>query len=251
MILVLLSFFSVPLEGSGDAFIGYYPTHDTLYNIDVSMWIRSYLIRINGRIDFFAQYSSYLEMAEQEGKVIFDPAFSTYSIIMGFQYKHAVYFSFYLDHWCRHLIDRELEEGKAVFNAVNFEVSNIKDLSYRFSENYYFRADYIFYPQGIFVDWLNSKPYYRHRFMLSAGRKLNSFFLASVELEYTVSNDDPREIYYLVCPEIRFFKGKENGTFYSYLKYYMKAKGPLRSPENKIFFGIGYYFNTPCRMSTK
>ena len=36
MIFVLLSFFSVPLEGSGDAFLGYYPTEDTLYNVDVS-----------------------------------------------------------------------------------------------------------------------------------------------------------------------------------------------------------------------
>jgi hypothetical protein len=251
MILILLSFFSAPLEGSGDAYLGYYPTRDTLYNIDVSMWVRSYIVRMNSRVDFFAQYSSYLEMAEQQGKVVFDPAFSTYSIIVGFQYSNKFYFSFYLDHWCRHLIDRELEEGKAVFNALNFEFSNIKDLSYRFLEDYYFRADYVFYPQGIFVDWLNSKSYYRHRIMLSAGKKLNSFCMASFELEYTVSNDNPRQTYYLVCPEISIFKGKKNGTFYSFLKYNIKAKGPLRSPENKIFFGIGYYFNTPCRMPAK
>jgi len=249
MILVLISFFSVPLEGSGDVFLGYYPTHDTLYNSDVSIWIRAYLIRMNETVDFFAQYSSYLEMAERKGKVIFDPAFSTYSLVIGFQYTRKFYFSFYLDHWCRHIIDRELEEGKAVFNALYFEFSNIKDLSYRFSKDCYFKADYVFYPQGIFVDWLNSKPYYRHRIMLSAGKKLNSFSLASVELEYTVSNDDPRQIYHLVCPEINFFSQKKNGTFYSFFKYYMKAKGPLRSPESKIFFGIGYYFNTPCRMS--
>ena len=249
MILVLLSFFSFPFEGSGDVFLGYYPTHDTLYNIDVSMCMRAYLIRINNTIDFFAQYSSYLEMAEQKGKVVFDPAFTVHSLILGFQYNKKFYFSFYLDHWCRHIIDRELEEGKVVFNALYFEFSNIKDHSYRFSEDYCFRADYIFYPQGIIVDWLNSRPYYRHRFMLYTGKKLNSFTLASLELEYTVSNDDPRQIYYLVCPEINFFKRKENGTFYSFLKYYMKAKGPLRSPENKIFFGIGYCFNTPCRMS--
>jgi hypothetical protein len=249
MILVLLSFFSAPLEGSGDVFLGYYPTQDTLYNTDVSMWIRSYLIRMNETIDFFVQYSSYLEMAEQKGKVVLDPAFTTYSLIIGLQYVDKFYFSFYLDHWCRHLIDRELEEGKAVFNALYFEFSTIKDHSYRFSESYYFRANYVFYPQGIFVDWLNSKPYYRHRIILFAGRKFNSFSLASVELEYTLSNDNPRQVYYLVCPEINFFSRKKNGTFYSFFKYYLKAKGPLRSPENKMFFGVGYYFNTPCRMS--
>jgi hypothetical protein len=247
MIIILLSFFSTPLEGSGDASLGYYPTQDTLYNSDVSIWVRSYLIRMNGTIDFFAQYSSSLEMAEQKGKVVFDPAFAVYSIIIGCQYTRKFYFSFYLDHWCRHIIDRELEEGKAVFNALYFEFSNIKDLSYRLSKNYYFRADYIFYPQGIFVDWLNSKPYYRHRFMLSAGRKLSSFSQASVELEYTLSNDNPRQTYYLVCPEINFFREKNPGTFYLFFKYYLKAKGPMRSPEGKLFLGIGYYFNNPCK----
>ena len=249
MIFIILSFFSAPFEGSTDAFLGYYPTQDTLYNVDVSVWIRSYLIRMNDNIDFFAQYSSYLEMAEQQGKVVFDPAFSVHSIILGFQYTRKFYFSFYLDHWCRHIIDKQLEEGKVVFNALYFEFSNIKDASYRLSEDYYYKADYIFYPQGIVVDWLNSKPYYRHRLILSAGKKFNSFSQASIELEFTVSNDNPRETYYLICPEINFFKREKTGTFYSFFKYYLKAKGPLRSPEGKLFFGIGYSFNTPCKIS--
>lgn len=247
MIFVLLSFFSVPLEGSGDVFLGYYPTRDTLYNVDVSIWVRAYLIRIKGDFDFFAQYSSYLEMAEQEGSVVFDPAFTVHSIILGFQFNRNFYLSFYLDHWCRHLVDRELEEGKVVFNALNFEFSNIKDPTQRFSEDFYFITDYIFYPQGIFVDWLNSKPYYRHRFMLDAGKKLNSFSQVSIELEYTVSNDNPRQTYYLICPGINFFEQRKNRTFYSFFKYYLKAKGPLRSPEQKLFFGIGFSFNSPCK----
>jgi hypothetical protein len=240
MIFVLLSFFSVPLEGSGDVFVGYYPSRDTLYNVDVSMWVRAYLVRIKGDLDFFAQYSSYLEMAEQEGKVIFDPAFTVHSIILGFQYVGNFYYSFYLDHWCRHLVDRELEEGKVVFNALNFEFSNIKDPTQRFSEDFYFLADYIFYPQGIFVDWLNSRPYYRHRFILDVGKKINSYSQVSIELEYTLSNDNPRQTYYLICPEVNFFKQEDNRTFYSFFKYYFKAKGPLRSPEQKLFFGIGF-----------
>lgn len=240
MIFILLSFFSVPLEGSGDVSLGYYPTRDTLYNVDVSMWVRAYLFRIKEDFDFFAQYSSYLEMAEQEGKVIFDPSFTVHSIILGFQYHKNMYFSFYLDHWCRHLVDRELEEGKVVFNALNFVFSNIKDPTQRFSEDFYFSTDYIFYPQGIFVDWLNSKPYYRHRFLLEAGKKLNSFSQVSIELEYTLSNDNPRQTYYLICPGIDFFKQKNNRIFYAFLKYYFKAKGPLRSPDQKLFFGIGF-----------
>lgn len=247
MILVLLSFFSSPLKGTGDLFLGYYPTRDTLYNVDVSIWVRSYLIRMNDAVDFFAQYSSYLEMAEQEGKVILDPAFSSYSIIIGFQYTRTYYFSFYLDHWCRHIIDKELEEGKVVFNALNFVFSNIKDVSFRFSKDFYFSSNYVFYPQGIVVDWLNAKPYYRHQFIIEAGKKINSFSQASIKLEYTLSNDNPRQIYYLICPEISFFKNKNNRTFYSFLKYYLKAKGPLRSPEHKLFFGIGYSFSTPCK----
>ena len=247
MIVIILSFFAAPLEGSGDAFLGYYPTQDTLYNVDVSVWIRSYLIRMNETVDFFAQYSSYLEMAEQQGKVIFDPAFSVHSIILGFQYTRKFYFSFYLDHWCRHVIDRELEEGKVVFNALYFEFANIKDISYRFRKDYYIKADYVFYPQGVFVDWLNSRPYYRHRLMLSAGKQINSFSMASIELEYTLSNDNPRQKYYIICPGIDLFKRKETGTFYSFFKYYLKARGPLRSPESKFFLGIGYSFNTPCK----
>lgn len=247
MIFILFSFFSVPLESSGDLFVGHYPTQDTLYNVDVSMWTRAYLIRIKEDFDFFIQYSSYLEMAEQKGKVVFDPAFTCHSIILGLQYTRKLFFSFYIDHWCRHLIDKELEEGKVVFNALNFELSNIRDDSRRFSKDYFFRAGYIFYPQGIVVDWLNSKPYYRHRFILSAGKKLNSFSQASLELEYTLSNDEPREVYYLICPEIDFFKTSKNNTLYAFFKYYLKAKGPLRSPEQKLFFGIGYSFGSPCK----
>lgn len=247
MIFIILSLFSAPLEGSGDAFLGYYPTQDTLYNVDVSIWMRSYLFRLNDNIDFFAQYSSYLEMAEQQGKVIFDPAFSTHSIILGFQYTRKFYFSFYLDHWCRHIIDRELEEGKVVFNALYFEFTNIKDQTFRFTEDYYFRTDYVFYPQGIIVDWLNSKPYYRHRLIIEAGKKINSLSQASIELEYTLSNDNPKQTYYLICPGINFFKKDKNRTLYSFFKYYLKAKGPLRSPEHKLFFGIGYSFDTPCK----
>ncbi len=245
MIFILLSFFSAPLKGSGETFVGYYPTSDTIYNTDVSIGMRTYLIRIKGETDFFAQYSSYLEMAQQEGKVIFDPAFSSYSIILGFQYSKTFYFSFYLDHWCRHLIDRELEGGKVVFNALNFVFSNIKDPAYRFSEDFYFSGNYIFYPQGIFVDWLNSRPYYRHQLIIEAGKKFNSFSQGSIKLEYTLSNDNPRQVYYLICPEINFFKKGKNRTFYSFFKYYLKAKGPLRSPEQKLFFGIGYSFYTP------
>ena len=247
MIFVLLSFLSAPLEGSGDLFVGYYPTRDTLYNVDVSIWARVNLIRIKEDVDFFVQYSSYLEMAEQEAKVIFDPAFATYSIVLGFQYARDFYFTFYLDHWCRHLIDRELDEGKVVFNALNFVFSNVKDPTQRFSEDFYFRGNYIFYPQGIFVDWLNSKPYYRNRFIIETGKKISSFSQLSLNLEYTLSNDSPREIYYLVCPEVAFFKEESSGTLYSFIKYYLKAKGPLRSPEKKLFFGIGYCFKSPCK----
>ena len=247
MIFILLSFFSAPLEGTADLFLGYYPTRDTLFNVDVSIKARSYLIRIKEDIDFFAQYSSYLEMAEQKGKVVFDPSFTTHSIILGFQYMKTFYYSFFLDHWCRHLIDRELEEGKVVFNALNFEFSNVKDPTRNFSEDYYFSGCYLFYPQGIIVDWLNSKPYYRHRFMLSAGKKINSVSRAGIELEYTLSNDVPKQTYYTICPGIDFFKQNESGTLYSFFKYYLKAKGSLRSAEQKLFFGIGYTFNSPCK----
>jgi hypothetical protein len=247
MIFILLSFLSVPLEGSGEAFIGYYPTPDTMYNTDVSLWMRASLVRIKEKTDFFAQYSSYLEMAAQEGKVIFDPAFSSYSFVFGFQYTGTYFFSLYVDHSCRHLIDRDLEEGKVVFNALNFVFSNIKDPTYRFSQDLYYSGSYIFYPQGIFVDWLNSKPYYRYRFIIEGGKKIWSFSQLSLGLEYTVSNDVPHKVYYQVYPEIEFFKRNKSGTFYAFIKYYLKAKGPLRSPEKLLFLGTGYSFDTPCK----
>jgi hypothetical protein len=247
MILILLSFFSFPLEGSVDMFLGYYPTMDTSLNVDASMWGRAYLIRIKGDLDFFAQYSSYLEMAEQQENVVFDPAFAIYSIKLGFQYTKNFYFSLYLDHWCRHFIDRDLEEGKATFNSLNFNFSNIREPTRRFSEDFYFSTYYIFYPQEIFVDWFNSKPYYRHRVILDAGKRINSYSQVSIGLEYTVSNDNPRRTYYFLCPGIDFFKQKSNRTFYAFIKFYLKAKGPFRSPEQKLFFGIGYSFNSHCK----
>lgn len=246
MIFIIFSFLSTPLKASGETFLGYYPTIDTLYNVDASIWMRSYLLKLKERGVFFLQYSSYLEMGEQRGEVVLDPAFSSYSLVFGLQYTSTFFFSLYLDHYCRHLIDRELEEGKAVFNALNFVFSNIKDISHRFSKDLYFRSDYMFYPQGILVDYLNSKPYYRHRFILEVGKKMNTFSQLSLELEYTLSNDNPREIYYLMAPEICFFKNKGNRTLYAFIKYYLKAKGPLRAPEQLFFFGLGYSFNMPC-----
>jgi hypothetical protein len=248
MIFILLSFFSVPLEGSADLFLGYYLPGDTIFNVDVSIRARVNLIRIKNEFDFFTQYSSYLEMIKlDEAKVIFHPSFTTHSIILGLQYTKTFCFSFFLDHWCRHLIDKEFVGRRIVFNALNFEFSNKKDPAYRFSEDYYFSGNYIFYPQGIVVDWLNSKPYYRHRFIFFAGKRINSLTRVAIELEYTLSNDNPKQTYYIICPEIDFFKQKESGTFYSFFKYYLKAKSPLRSPEQKLLFGLGYSFYSPCK----
>jgi len=247
MIFILFSFFSAPLEGTADLFLGYYPPGDTVFNVDVSIKARVYLIRLKEKFDLFTQYSSYLEMSEQVGNIIFNPSFTTHSIILGFQYTKTFCFSFFWDHWCRHLIDRELRGKKVVFNSLNFEFSNIKDPVRRFSKKDYFDFNYIFYPQTTIIDYLNSKPYYRHRLILSAGKRINYFARLAIELEYTLSNDDPHRTYYTVCPEIDFFKQKESGTFYSFFKYYLKARGPLRSPEQKLFFGIGYSFHSPCK----
>ncbi|MEO0294054.1 MAG: hypothetical protein ABIN61_07550 [candidate division WOR-3 bacterium] len=247
MILFLISFLSVPLEGNGEAFIGYYPSKDTLYNTDVSITICSYLLRFEDRLDFFGRYSSYLEMAEQEGKVVLDPYFASYSLVCGFVFKGSLFLSIYCDHSCRHIIDRKLEEGKVVFNSLNLGFSTIKDHSYRFGENHYLISNYIFYPQGIFVDWLNSRPFYRHRFLIEGGKKINSFTEISLFGEYTLSNDKPRKVYYMLAPEIEFFSFKGDRAFYAFIKYYLKAKGPLRSPETLFFFGIGYTFFTPCK----
>jgi len=242
MILLMLSFISLSLENSGDLFIGFYSGSDSLFNSDVSMWVRVNVLRIRNSTRFFIQYSTYLEMAEQKGKVTFDPAFANYSIIFGFQYYRGLYFSLYIDHYCRHQIDRELEEGKAVFNAGNFVLSNVSDPAHRFNKKNYFRGAYLFYPQGIFVDYLNSKHYYRHRFILDFGRNINSFTQLTIKTEYTLSNHTSRRKYYQIRPGIFLFKQVDNRTLYGFLHYYLTAKVPLRSPNRLLFLGFGFSF---------
>ncbi len=242
MILTLFSFFSLSLESSGNLYYGFYPTDDTLYNSDVSIWTRVTPIKIKEKTNFFIQYTTYLEMAEQKGKVILDPAYADYSLIFGFQYSGRFYLSFYINHYCRHPIDREEKNGRVVFNAENFIISNAKNSAYRFQKTVYFRGSYIFYPQGIIVDWLNSKPYYRHRFTMEFGKNINSFSQFALGSEYTLSNDNPRKIYYKIQPGIYIFKRKENQTLYTFIQYYIAAKGPFRSPSNLFFIGIGYSF---------
>lgn len=229
-------------DQSGKIYYGYYPGSDTLFNSDAFLTLNVDLFEITDGLDFFVEYSTLLEMAEQKGKVVLDPAFVTYSLIGGFRYSGNLYYSIYLDHYCRHIIDRDLEEGKAVFNAENYTISNVEFPFERYSEEFYFRLRYIFYPQGIIVDWLNSRQYYRHRFLLDISNNLTDYAELSLSTEYTISNEEPRNTYYEVKPGISFFY--ENGdrylTFFVY--YYLFSKRPLKSPANLFFTGIGFEF---------
>ncbi|MCK4422088.1 hypothetical protein KAW18_08920 [candidate division WOR-3 bacterium] len=242
MLIILISFISPSLNNSGDIFYGFYPWSDSSYNSDVSLWVRINLLEINAKTHFFLQYSTYLEMAEQKGKVVLDPAYAIYSIIGGFQYSTSLYFSSYIDHYCRHIIDRDLEDGKAVFNALNFVLSNVSNPAHRFNKDIYLRLAYLFYPQGIIVDWLNSKPYYRHRLFLDIGKKITPSIQLTLKTEYTLSNDEPRRKYHQIRPGVYLFHQKENQTIYIFFHYYLTAKDPLHSPNHLLLIGTGFSF---------
>ncbi|MCD6399474.1 hypothetical protein J7L85_01650 [candidate division WOR-3 bacterium] len=237
LFIILLDFYNpVP---HGGIFYGMYSGRDTLFNSDASIFIDVNLLQWRD-YKFFIKYSSYLEMAEQKGKVILDPKYATYSIIGGIRYFNKLYWAYYFDHYCRHLIDIDLQRGKVVFNAEIFEVSNLERLS--FNRDYYFSFRYMFYPQAIIVDWLNSRPYYRHRFIFDCKKNIYKGFFGGLNLEYTRSNDNPPITYYGIEPEIFYAVSRKSGELYLFMKYFYKIKDPLRSPEDLVFFGMGMIF---------
>lgn len=242
MFLFLLLSFSVDLESTGDLFYGYWTTGDTLLNSDVSFWTSIDLFEINESTDLFVRYSTYLEMATQKGKVVLDPLYSSYSLRFGLKYYNKLYFSFFIDHYCRHIIDRELQEGKVVFNAEHFVLSSAEKNIYRFREDLYYNFSYIFYPQGIIVDWLNSKPYYRHRFLFTIQKNIFPHLDVSLEGEYTLSNDVPRKVYHKIKPGIYSYLEKNNSVIYTFIHYYLSADDPLRPVDNVVFLGAGFSF---------
>jgi hypothetical protein len=78
-------------------------------------------------MSIFIKYSSHLEIAAQEAKVVFDLAFVSCSFVS-------------VDYSCR------FNEGKVVFNALDFLFSNIKDQTYLFREDAYFNGISLRYP---------------------------------------------------------------------------------------------------------
>lgn len=238
---LILSFFYNP---SGEIYYGFFTGRDTLYNSDayLSLLIDFYF---KDNLSFYVKYSSLLEMAEQIGRVFLDPMFATYSLIFGVKYKKYIWFDFYIDHYCRHYIDRDLEEGKVVFNAGFYSVRNYKNKVDKFKNNYAFNFTYAFYPDAIIVDWLNSRPFYRHRFLLNGFYKFYKFVYLENTIEYIISREEdnyPKRKFFKIVPQIGVFYSNEKGVFNLFIDYYFKIKDPLRSPEDLLFIGISFTF---------
>ena len=231
--------FTFPLYAEGEIYYGLFSGGDTLYNSDA--FLSTSVVLLERGAEFYVKYSTLLEMAEQQGKVILDPMYATYSIVFGIRFFWHQYFNVYIDHYCRHLIDRDLNEGKVVFNGEFYQVSNVKTLYHEFLKPFY-RFTYGFYPQGIFVDWLNSRPFYRHRFNLVTGIPFKKHFNAGFDFEFTISNDKPPITYMKVIPWMRVFASRKNRVIYAFVKYNLVNTGPIRSPEGLFFFGTGFRF---------
>ncbi len=238
---IIFSFFYSP---SGEIYYGFFSGKDTLYNSDAYI---SLTVDFNFKenLSFYVKYSSLLEMAEQMGRVFLDPMFATYSIVFGIKYKKYLWFDFYLDHYCRHYIDKELEEGKVVFNGEFYSIRNYKNRFNRFDNNFSFNFTYAFYPDAIIVDWLNSRPYYRRRFIMNGSYKFYRFFYFENTVEYTISREEdyyPKKTFYKIVPQLGIFYKNQRGIFSIFIDYYFKIKDPLRNPEDLVFFGISFTF---------
>uniref|UniRef100_A0A7C4Y455 DUF2490 domain-containing protein n=1 Tax=candidate division WOR-3 bacterium TaxID=2052148 RepID=A0A7C4Y455_UNCW3 len=240
MLFLIIEFYN----HSGEIYYGFFTGKDTLYNSDayISLIID---FRIKREIYFYLKYSSLLEMAEQQGRVFLDPMFATYSIVFGIKFKKYLWFDFFMDHYCRHYIDKELEEGKVVFNGEFYSIRNYFRKYDRYDKRYTFNFTYAFYPHAIIVDWLNSRPFYRHRFILDTYYKAHKFVLFGNKMEYAISRADenyPKRGFYRIVPEISLFYRNERGVFNLFIDYYFKIKDPFRSPEDLLFIGISYNF---------
>lgn len=237
---IILSLFYNP---SGEIYYGFFSGRDTLYNSDAFLSLQvDFYFRKN--LSLYIKYSSLLEMAEQMGRVFLDPMFATYSIVFGMKYKKYLWFDFYINHYCRHYIDKALEEGKVVFNGEFYSIRNYENKFEKFSKNYAFNFTYAFYPDAIIVDWLNSRPFYRHRFILNVFY-IYKFFYFENTFEYTISREEDyytKKKFYKIVPQFGIFYKNNKGVFNTYIDYYLMIKDPLRNPKDLLFFCISFHF---------
>jgi len=159
---------SVPLEPSGEVFVGKYFRDTTYgrYNIDAGMEVSTDLIDVAGQ-RFFILYRDELESGKQKGNVTFDPFMAHFYLTGGFRFNlfDKATASTYLVHDCTHNIDRVPDSNKIVFNRMTFaagtpgafnnrNLERIKEDAWH--ERLNARLTYAWYPHDTVIDALNS-----------------------------------------------------------------------------------------------
>jgi len=210
-----------------------------------------------GKTDFFVEYISNLEMAKQAGNITFDPRYGQYFINGGFKAEKMGYvLKSYLVHDCKHIIDFPTDSNKVVFNRLKFSVS--KDL-YKFSDKFQiqqvqksrkrklrWRFIYGFYPQSKVIDYLNSRPYYRHDFEVIMEYPL--FFFPEEEIfsgirgRYVISANNPAKYYRELSFLLEMSIFKKVGALSIFAESFAVSEDPLKSPEGLSIIGMRYYF---------
>jgi len=162
----------------------------------------------------------------------------------------------YLVHDCKHIIDFPTDSNKVVFNRLKFSCSkNLIDVQDRFQVNkskntrkrkLRWQFIYGFYPQSKIIDYLNSKPYYRHDF--EGKLEFPILFLPKGEIfsglrgRYVISANHPARYYRELSFLLEAVWFNENAALSFYIENIPLNNDPLKSPEGLSIIGMRYYF---------
>jgi len=244
------------LKSSGLFYGGKYTGYSERYNIDAGIDLTTYLLSWE-KTDLYIEYISNLEMAKQVGNVTMDPRYAHYFIIGGLRTKLKGYIlRSYIVHDCKHIIDFPPDSNKVVFNRLKFAVSrNLRNLKSRFQVNtrknkrarrVSWEAIYGFYPQSKIIDYLNSRPYYKHDFEITFNYPLAFFNKGEISTvvrgRYTISANTPPRYYRELSFAIEGCIFNKYGALCLFIKNMPLSNDPLKSPEGLSILGLRYLF---------
>lgn len=260
-VLILRSFTSaagwVPelsLDPFGWGYFGKYTGNSERFNLDGGVAIGFDLLRWD-TAEFYLEYITLLEMAEQVGNISLDPRYSHTFINEGFRARRwGLLFNPYFVHDCKHVIDMPPDSNKVVFNRLKFAISrNLDGFEERFQATHEERAReprwellYGFYPQSKVIDYLNSRPYYHHEFQLTLEYPLLFYrygeIFAGARGRYVISAHDPPRYYGDVTFLIEAVFLGEKGVMGLFLEHYAVAEDPIKAPHGLSLLGLRYTF---------
>jgi hypothetical protein len=242
------------LDPFGWGYFGKYSGGSERFNLDAGVSIGFDLLCWHNA-EFYLEYITLLEMAEQVGNISLDPRYSHTFIVEGLRIQiRGFLISPYFLHDCKHVIDMPPDSNKVVFNRLKLSVSQRLD---GFRERFQTVADmrsrkprweviYGFYPQSKVIDYLNSRPYYHHEIQIRLEYPLlfyhNGELFAGAKGRYVMSAHEPPQYYRDISFLVEAVRFKRNAAMSLYLEHYAVAEDPLKAPEGLSLIGLRYTF---------